>query len=59
MLTVGGVFALLAVWNLLVLFWGYEIGFLIILNLPINVAFALLHAVQLELITLPIKSHAK
>jgi hypothetical protein len=27
---------LLGVWDLLVLFWGYEIGFLIILNLPVE-----------------------
>jgi hypothetical protein len=59
MLVVGATFCLLGVWDLLVLFWGYEIGFLIILNLPINAAFAFLHAVQLQFVKLPAKVHSQ
>lgn len=47
---VGGVFGLLALWNLMVLFWGYEIGFMIFFNFPINAGFAFFHAKQLHLI---------
>eukprot|EP01122_Echinamoeba_exundans_P018094 TRINITY_DN9_c0_g2_i2.p1 TRINITY_DN9_c0_g2~~TRINITY_DN9_c0_g2_i2.p1 ORF type:complete len:154 (+),score=47.39 TRINITY_DN9_c0_g2_i2:50-511(+) len=50
MTAIGGLFAVLAVWDLLIIKFGYELGFLIFFHLPINAALAFLHAKQLGLV---------